>query len=171
MNLKRGERTVEDERDLYGDEPKEMNNSVAPAPIGDGAAEDEEVLGVTEYYPDGASSYEKKEEIRYDDVFNKGKSKTLAFSVVSLVTGILSIICCCGIWVSLPLGIIAIIFAAVSRKTLGYFDGMAIAGLILGIFGAVIGIMVIIFSCGPLSQMLEEIVKELETEGTIPSDM
>ena len=162
---------MDDERYLYEGESEEKSEADVPAPIGAGDKEDEKVLGITEYYPEATSSYEKKEEVRYDEVFNKNKPKTLAFSIVSLVTGILSIICCCGIWVSLPLGIVAIVFAAVSRKTLGYFDGMAIAGLILGIFGTVIGIMVIAFSYGPLSRMLEELIKEIEAEGGIPSDM
>ena len=129
---------------------------------------EENTLGVTEFYPDAESSYEKKENVRYDEIFENGKKKTLAFSIVSLVTGILSVLCCCFVWVSLPLGIIAIVFAAISRHKLGYFDGMAIAGLILGIFGTVIGTVVIILSFSPIVHtVISEITKELPNDTDI----
>jgi FtsH-binding integral membrane protein len=129
---------------------------------------EENTLGVTEFYPDAESSYEKKENVRYDEIFENGKKKTLAFSIVSLVTGILSVLCCCFYWVSLPLGIIAIVFAAISRYKLGYFDGMAIAGLILGIFGTVIGTVVIILSFSPIVHtVISEITKELPNDTDI----
>ncbi len=63
---------------------------------------------------------------------------TRGFSVASLVLGIISIVCCCAWYVGLILGILAIVFSVVSRKKNGYFDGLAIAGLVLGIFGTVI---------------------------------
>ena len=37
-------------------------------------------------------------------------------------------------------GILSVVFAVVSRKTIGYFDGLAVAGLIIGIFGIVFGV-------------------------------
>ena len=129
---------------------------------------EENTLGVTEFYPEVESSYEKKENVRYDEIFDKGKKKTLAFSIVSLVTGILSILCCCFAFVGLPLGIIAIVFSAVSRKKLGYFDGMAVAGLVLGIFGTVIGAVVLILSFTSYTQtILSEITKELPKDSDI----
>lgn len=129
---------------------------------------EENTLGVTEFYPEVESSYEKKENIRYDEIFDNGKKKTLAFSIVSLVTGILSILCCCFTFIGLPLGIIAIVFSVVSRKKLGYFDGMAVAGLVLGIFGAVIGTVVFIISLTPLVEnTLNEITKELPKDSDI----
>ena len=159
---------MENENNSYENEfEKEPVQSSVPAPLG----EQNNEIGVTEYYPEGTSSYEKKEGVRYDEIFDKGKPKTLAFSIVSLVTGILSIICCCTVWLSLPFGVISIIFAVVSRKVLGYFDGMAIAGLILGIFGTVLGIMLIVFTLGPLSQMIDEIMKEMEAGTGAPPDL
>ena len=38
---------------------------------------------------------------------------------------------------------IAIVSALLSRKVLGYFDGLSIAGLILGIFGVVFGVSIL----------------------------
>ncbi len=69
-----------------------------------------------------------------------------ALSVVSLVTGILSVLCCCLGWTGLIFGAVAIVTAILSRKKLDYFDGMSIAGLILGIFGFVFGGVLVAFS-------------------------
>ena len=42
-------------------------------------------------------------------------------------------------------GILAIVFAVVSRVRLGYFDTFTVAGMILGIFGTVFGISRLLF--------------------------
>lgn len=76
----------------------------------------------------------------------RGRPKTIGWSIAALVTGIISAVTCSFGWSSLILGIAAIVFSAVSRKTLGYFDGRSIAGLILGIFGTVFGIVMITYS-------------------------
>lgn len=85
------------------------------------------------------SNSQNQNSYTYQTVRGFGRPKTMGWSVVSLVTGILSVICCCLGWTGLVFGAAAIIFAVVSRKTLGYFDGLSIAGLILGIFGVVFG--------------------------------
>ena len=71
------------------------------------------------------------------------KPKTMGWSVVSLVSGIISVICCCLGVSGIILGAVAIISSIISRKTLGYFDGLSIAGLILGIFGLVFGVSIL----------------------------
>lgn len=76
----------------------------------------------------------------------RGKPKTIGWSIAALVTGIISAVTCSFGWSSLILGIAAIVFSSVSRKTLGYFDGRSIAGLILGIFGTVFGTVMITYS-------------------------
>jgi len=83
-------------------------------------------------------------EYAFRTVLRNGRPKTMGWSVASLVLGIVSVVCCCFGWVSLALGSIAIIFSVLSRKSLGYFDGMSIAGLILGIFGLVFGLAVVV---------------------------
>jgi hypothetical protein len=75
----------------------------------------------------------------YEIFSNGGKPKTLGWSVASMVTGILSVLCCCLGWTGLVFGAAAVILSIVSRKSLGYFDGMSIAGLVMGIFGFVFG--------------------------------
>ena len=56
-----------------------------------------------------------------------------------MVTGILSVLCCCLGWTGLVFGAAAVILSIVARRSLGYFDGMSIAGLVMGIFGFVFG--------------------------------
>ncbi|MBO7304536.1 MAG: DUF4190 domain-containing protein [Clostridia bacterium] len=79
------------------------------------------------------------EDYAYQTVMRNGRPKTRVWSVFSMVFGILSVVCCCLTYVALVFGILALVFAVVSRTRLGYFDGMAIAGLVLGVFGTVIG--------------------------------
>ena len=61
-----------------------------------------------------------------------------------MVSGILSVICCVTGYASIALGVVAIVLAILARRNLGYFDGMAVTGLILGIIGFVLGIAIII---------------------------
>ena len=94
-----------------------------------------------------------------------GVPRSRGWSVASMVLGILSVICCCITYGGLIMGLLAIVFAVVSRRNLGYFDGMAIAGLVLGIIGAVFGIMTIIsdiyLSANP--ELFENYLKYLES--------
>ncbi len=70
------------------------------------------------------------------------KSRTRGYAVASLVLGICtfvcSCICCCCYYLSLPLGIIAIIMTFLDRRENdGKMSGMALTGLIFAIFGLV----------------------------------
>ncbi len=77
---------------------------------------------------------------------SQGKTKRgrgFPFAVASLVLGIVAIcVCCfcCGMTYILTgiLGVLAVVFAIVSRSMNGKFHGLAIAGLILGIFALVL---------------------------------
>ncbi len=70
--------------------------------------------------------------------------KTQAYSIVALVAGIASVATCCSGIFSVAAGCVAIIFAIVARKHLGYFDTKALLGLIFGIFGAVLGTVLLL---------------------------
>ncbi len=78
-------------------------------------------------------------EFEYKGASNFGKPKTMGWSIVALVSGIISVICCCLGIAGIVLGAVAIASSIISRKALGYFDGLSIAGLILGVFGVVFG--------------------------------
>lgn len=74
------------------------------------------------------------------------KNEKIAFAVISLILGILSILCCCWIGVldfiiAIPAIVLAII--TLTKKYAG--KGMAIAGLICGAVGIVMTIIYLIF--------------------------
>ncbi len=70
--------------------------------------------------------------------------KTNGLAVASLICGILSLVCCCCGYLTLPLGIAAIILAICSRKGDAKMSGLAIAGLVCGIIGATIGLLIVV---------------------------
>lgn len=72
------------------------------------------------------------------------KSRNRGLAIASMVLGIFSIVCCCLSYVGLAAAVLAIVFAVISRVRMGYFDGLAVAGLVTGIIGAVFGIAIII---------------------------
>ena len=64
------------------------------------------------------------------------------FSIASLVLGIIAIVLFCIPYVSLPGGILAIIFGAIGKNKGG--KGMAIAGLVLGIIAIALYILTVV---------------------------
>ena len=89
---------------------------------------------------------ENGEEYAFQTLGRNGRPKTIVWSLASLVMGVIAIFTCFFGWSSLILGAAAIVFAILSRRMLGYFDGRSIAGLILGIFGVVFGFSMIIYA-------------------------
>lgn len=87
------------------------------------------------------------------------------FAIASLVTGIVSIVCCCFLYgFSLIPAVLAVVFAVLSRKASGgRFSGMAIAGLVTGIVGIALGAYMlysfIIFLSMP-DEEIQELLKE-----------
>lgn len=100
------------------------------------------------------------------------KSRSKAWSVAALILSIASIMCCCVYWVGLVCGALGIIFAVISRRSLGYFDGLSIASIIVSIFGLVFSVLLLYVALtlenNPefmelYNQMLEEYMNELES--------
>lgn len=86
----------------------------------------------------------KDKEERYYEVFNKDKPKYIIWSLISAILGGISVICAFFGWGGLIVGGCAVVFAIISRINLKYFDKISIMGLILGIFGIVFGVAVIV---------------------------
>lgn len=82
----------------------------------------------------------------------KGKNLPL----VSLILSLLSF-CCCG----LPFSIAAIVVAVVSRNKLGRWDGLAIAGIIIGIFSVVMTVAMLVLA------FFVELMAAMEGEGAM----
>ena len=72
------------------------------------------------------------------------KSNNRGFAIASMVLGIVAIVCCCFYYVGLVAAVLAIVFSVISRVRMGYFDGFAVAGLIMGIIGLVFGVAILI---------------------------
>lgn len=97
----------------------------------------------------------------FETLMRNGRPKTFGWSVASMIIGIMSVVCCFLGWSGLVLGAAAVVFSIVSRRRLGYFDGMSVAGLILGIFGFVFGVsMLIAVNFLITEEMMEEFWQE-----------
>ena len=68
------------------------------------------------------------------------RSRSLIWSFISFVAGILSIILCPFYYVSFVFAIGSVVASLLSRRNLGFFEKYAIYGLILGIMGIVCGV-------------------------------
>ena len=93
---------------------------------------------------------ENKEVIEVKKVENTENVKTeepkqekKGFCIASLVLGIITLVFFCLWYISIPCGILAIIFGIIGLKSTS--RGMAIAGLITGSIGLVISALIVIF--------------------------
>jgi hypothetical protein len=122
------------------------------------------------YGSDNGENQYNPNEYAFNNVID-GKHKSMGWSVASMVVGIVSVVCCCLGWSGLILGTMAIVLSVVSRKSLGYFDGMSIAGLVLGIFGFVFGVSLLVGNMIMDESFWQSFMEEFEAEfnnGTIP---
>lgn len=71
------------------------------------------------------------------------KKERKGFCIASMVLGIICLVFFCVWYLSIPCGILAIIFGILGVKSTS--KGMAIAGLITGSIGLVVSILIIIF--------------------------
>lgn len=77
----------------------------------------------------------------------QNKTPQKGYAIASLVLGIVSIVCCCcGTYVPMILSVLAIVFFFVDKKRNGVANGMAIAGLVCGIFSLLISVTGLIIS-------------------------
>ena len=92
-----------------------------------------------------AEGEENIEEYAYKNVITKN-GNTRLFSVIAVFFAALSVILSFVPWVGFIFGLVSIAFSLISRKKLGYFEGIALVGLIVGIFGFVFSFAGIILS-------------------------
>lgn len=76
-------------------------------------------------------------------VTEEPKKEKKGFCIASMVLGIVALVFFCIWYVSIPCGILAIIFGILGIKSIN--KGMAIAGLITGSIGLVISTLIVIF--------------------------
>ena len=88
---------------------------------------------------------EKKEsEYIFKNVIEK-KQATRTVALISFILSVASLLLCWVPGLGIILGAAAIVCAVISRINIGYFDGFAIAGVIIAIFGIVFSVTALIF--------------------------
>ena len=87
---------------------------------------------------------EEKKEQEYYDLPDSPDARSRGWSVISLFSGILAVLLCSVYYLGLIFAVVSITCAIVSRKKLGYFDGLSLAGLLVGIVGSVFGVFALI---------------------------
>ena len=77
----------------------------------------------------------------YDTPSSEGSK---VFGIISLVCGILSLLCCCTGWIGLVLSIAAIVLGILSINKQEDARGMAIAGIVCGGVGVILALIMVI---------------------------
>lgn len=107
---------------------------------------------------------ENKEILENNNNTQENKKDRKGFSIAALVLGIVSLVFFCIWYISIPCGILAIIFGILSLKSTR--RGMSIAGLITGSIGVVVSIiltiLVVIGLIAGTSTGLKALEEELE---------
>ena len=88
---------------------------------------------------------EKKEEHIPFKKFIKDDKKSRIYSVASIIAGVLSLLLCFLPALGIIFSLFAVAFMIVSRRVLGYFEGLGICGLIIGVFGLVFSVCAMVF--------------------------
>lgn len=83
---------------------------------------------------------EKKEGSKVEVIREEPGKDKKGFAIAALVLGIIAIVLCCIWYVSIPCGILAIIFGILGIKSSK--KGMSIAGLVTGAIGLIVSIII-----------------------------
>lgn len=84
----------------------------------------------------------ERREVAQEKVAEEPKKEKKGFCIASMVLGIVALVFFCIWYISIPCGILAIVFGILGVKTI--HKGMAIAGLITGSIGLVISMIILI---------------------------
>ena len=71
---------------------------------------------------------------------NQQQKDKKGFSIAALVLGIVAIVLCCVWYISIPCGILAIVFGTIGLRSSK--RGMSISGIVTGIIGIIISIFI-----------------------------
>ena len=83
---------------------------------------------------------DEENKVEVNETTNAPVNERKGFNITSMILGIISIVCFCWWYVSIPCAIIAIIFSVAGKKDAG--KGMGTAGMILGIIS--LGLLVLL---------------------------
>ena len=85
--------------------------------------------------PQRAQQIEKEEE--FYELPEAISARNRIWSILSLIFAILSVALCPFYYFALALSVLAVVFAVIMRRSLGFFNRSAVFGLIIGIMGFV----------------------------------
>ena len=77
------------------------------------------------------------DEVEYYELPDSPEARRRGWSVVSFFAGILSVLLCPIYVLGFVFAVLSVVGALISRKRLGYFDTLALAGMLIGIVGSV----------------------------------
>ncbi len=77
------------------------------------------------------------EEVEYYELPDSPEARRRGWSVISFFAGILSVLLCPIYVLGFAFAVLSVVGAIVSRRKLGYFDTLALAGMLIGIVGSV----------------------------------
>lgn len=95
---------------------------------------------------------------------NFRKPRKMGWSLVSFVSGLISVMCCCLGFAGIVFGALAITAAVFSRIKEGSFDGFSISGLVLGIIGIVCGVAVLVAVLSLGEEFWNEYIEEFKKQ-------
>lgn len=139
----------------------------------------QEANNQSQYYQNPYGQYNYNQNPYGQNAYNpyEQQNKKNTLGIISLVAGILSVICCClNFYISIVVGITAIVTAIISIKKKEQTKGFAITGLCLGIVAILLGIVLAIIglylvSTGVYDQMFNDLSQSLGgMTGDFPSD-
>ncbi len=91
--------------------------------------------------PDSQPAPQVVKETKQETANQPPKDKK-GFSIAALVLGIVAIVLCCVWYISIPCGILAIVFGTIGLRSSK--RGMSISGIVTGIIGMIISIFIIL---------------------------
>lgn len=95
-----------------------------------------------------------------------GAQASQGMAIGSLICGIASIVFFCVWWLSIPLGIVAVVLAVMAKGKIARGEaggaGLARAGMICGIIGAVLSLLITILAVVGITMFGDRIQKEAE---------
>lgn len=111
--------------------------------------------------PSGGCGYSYRNQRRYQDPVMRQPGARRGLAIAAMIMGILSIVVCCVPIFAMPAGLAAIVMGILSVKSSG--QGFAVAGIVLGVIGLVMGIGYMVMSLMVYSQMdFDAIMNEME---------
>lgn len=77
------------------------------------------------------------DEVEYYELPDSPEARRRGWSVISFFAGILSVLLCPIYVLGFAFAVLSVVGALISRKRLGYFDTLALSGMLIGIVGSV----------------------------------